>query len=226
MPNLCIFIFCFLVSFSVHANTTKRETLNNFLNEIYDEMNSAGELALSSQIEAQLQNHFPTCPLKTDLAELAGSAEDGKTPFLEATSCDELIDEAKTSSLSRLKINNLIMKLDKEGKIDNTRQGELLASLEEIYGSESSQKIEERVQLINHLQNCDSDYGIIDKAKFWSDAFGCKGIIETAKEAGITYSEVRDAIEVALPAEEQVAQIEVVEAPSDKPKPRQRTSKP
>ena len=224
MRNLCIFISVFLMSFAVHGNTTKKATLSSLLIDVYEETEPVEESVLP-QIKGQLQNHLPTCPLEIDSTETDSASATEGSAFLEAVSCDQLMDRAKASLVSRFRMQSLIVELGEEGIIDEARQEELLASLEEIYGPESSQKAQEREQLINHFQNCDSDYSMVDSLKFWSDAFGCKGVIETAKEAGITYSEVQDAIDAALP-DGAVAQAEVVDVPPPESKPRQRTSKP
>ena len=225
MRNLCIFISVFLMSFAVHGNTTEKEALNSLLIDVYEKTGPVEGSALT-QIKGQLQNYLPTCPLEIDsLTETDSASATEGSDFLKAVSCDQLMDRAKASLLSRFKMQNLIMELGEEGIIDEARQEELLASLEEIYGPESSQKAQEREQLISHFQNCDADYNWVDAAKFWSEAFGCKGVIETAREAGVIYSDIQDAIDAAL-SDEAVAQAEVVDVAPPAPKPRQRTSKP
>ena len=228
MRNICIFISVFLMSFAVHGNATKKATLNDLLEEVYEKTDPVEESALA-QITEQLQNHLPTCPLDTDSTETGGDSATEGSALLEAVSCNRLMDGAKTSLFSRFKMQNLIVELGEEGQVDEARQEELLASLEEIYGPESSQKAQERQQLINHFQNCDTNYNWVDAAKFWSDAFGCKGVIETAKEAEVTYFDVQDAIDAAL-SDEVVAQAEItdVSPPEEKQRPqtRRRTSKP
>ena len=214
MRNICIFISVFLISSVAYGGTAKKTTLTGFLQEVYEE---PANPALP-QITEQLQKHLPSCPLETTLAE--GS------DFLSAVSCVQLMSRARDSSLSRFKMNNLIVKLGDEGAIDEARQGELSAVLEEVYEPESSQKVQEREQLINHFQECDPDYSWVDSAKFWSEAFSCKGVIETAKEAGVAYSDVQDAIDAALlPSEGGQATAKIPEDTSSEDKPR-RTSKP
>lgn len=248
MRNLCIFISVLLMNFAVHANTTKKATLDDLLIEVYDE---TGPIPVAGyDLKAQLQHYLPTCPLEEDVAETdSASATEGsplfetlsccdklsepvllKSALLETLSCDKIIDRAKASSVSRFKMNNLIVALGEQGQIDEVRQEELLASLEEIYEPESAQKAKEREQLINHFQNCDEDYNMIESVinsiNPWSDAFGCKGVIETAKEAKITYSEVHDAIYTwATTSSDKEAEIEDVAPPKSK-QIRQRTRKP
>lgn len=213
MPNIYVFISLFLMGFAVHA----KASLTNLLEEVYGESDTVKESDLS-RVKEHLQNHLPTCPLQVDLEADATESE-----FLNKVSCDRLIEEAK-ASFSRFRMNNIIVDLTDDKKIDEDRQGKLLAVLEKNYEPESSQRIQEREQLVNRFQGCDLDYGWTDSVQFWADAFSCKGVIETAKEAGMTYSDVQDAISVVSSSEEE--QVAIRDVPSGKKKERRRTSKP
>ncbi|MCY4512957.1 MAG: hypothetical protein OXB86_04645 [Bdellovibrionales bacterium] len=229
MRNICLFISIFLMSFVVHAETNKVAALEDFLTKIYGPEVSEKNASLQ-QVTEEMQKYLLTCPLKADLTKPDGASAiddpvsfstSAVSSFLEAVSCDQIIDRAKASSLSRFKMSSLIIKLGEETGMDEARQEELLDSLEEIYGPESSQKAQERKQLISHFQNCEQNFNTLDSLAFWSDAFGCEEIIKTAKEAGISGSEVQESIEAALPEGSEIANV-----PSTKPKKRQRTSKP
>ena len=221
-------LFLILMSCAVHTNADnreKREVLASLLDEIYPDVAVWNDSTKESKehLKKQLTELFPDCPLSTQITEEPSA-------FLDAVSCHKLIDSAGSSpeGLTRFQVNRIILELGETNKIDEARQETLLASLDQIYEPESARKVEERAQLINHLQNCEQDYGVMDTLKFWSEAFGCKGIIETAKKGEIAYVDIQDAIDAALPDKTTAsakAAADVV-SPSDKPKKRRKTSKP
>lgn len=228
MRKTYIFILVSLLSSAVYANGEKLAALGDFLNETYYGSATAEEaLALNNsvnEIKNQLQSHLTTCPLETDLAVDDTTAEPSQ--FLNAVSCDNLIATAKEAELPQIQVKAIVFDLGEEEKIDETRQEALLASLQEAYGPEDSKAAAEREQLINHLKTCKHDFGMVDTVQSWvdwDDEFGCKGIIETAKEGEIDYLEVKGALEVALSTPE--ASVERVSrgAPT---RPRRKTSKP
>ena len=223
-----LFVSVILMSFAVHTNADtrgKQEALATLLDETYPDVAVFNDSIKESKenLKKQLQSFFLTCLLS---AEKETTAED-TSAFLNAVSCHVLIEKTNTSAsgLTRFQMKQTILTLGETKKINEARQEALLASLDQIYGLESSQKAQEREQLVSHFQNCEQDFGVADKLQFWNDAFGCKGIIETAKEAGIAYFTIQDAIEAAF-SEETVAQVEVVDVLSTEPKKKQRTSKP
>ena len=159
-----MYFLVLLTGFAVHGDTDKKTALlNDFLKEVY-ESEVPVEESVPPQITEQLQNYLPVCP----------TAPEG-SDFLEAVSCSQLMDKAKASSISRFKMQSLIKRGVQKGTIDEARQEELSAVLEEVYGQESPQKTREREQLISYFQNCDPDHSWMDAAQFWNDTFGCKG---------------------------------------------------
>ena len=228
MRKTYIFILASLISSMIYASGEKLAALEGFLNETYYGSATAEEaLTLTDNVKSiknQLQSHLTTCPLKTDLAVDDTTAEPSE--FLNAVSCDNLIATAKEAELPQIQVKAIVFDLGAEETIDETRQEALLASLQEAYGPEDSQAAAERDQLINHLKTCKHDFGIIDTAQSfvgWDDEFGCKGIIETAKEGKIDYLEVKGALEVALSTPEASVERASREAPE---RPRRKVSKP
>ena len=127
--------------------------------------------------------------------------------YFENLRCDYIIEDLAGGYFAQIRrqIQNIILNLSGADQINIERRDILLAYLNEFYGpSETFHMQEERERLIYQFQSCDYSSGLIDEALNRIDNFigntviECEVIIETAKEKGITYLDIQEALKVSL----------------------------
>ena len=186
-------------------------------------------IAEMNVIKKQLRNNVSTCSFQSELEDGAESG-DGETSLAEVYSCDNLISQAESAGLPRSQVARIFTEDDRfKEAVEGNDSQQLEAVLTNVYGPKDLQRVEEIDILVRQLETCEYDLGFIDKLKsIVSDIFSCESVVSNAKESGLSYFDVVEALAIALPAragaEESVA---VAEGAVSEPTNRKRsTNKP
>lgn len=196
-----VIFWLYLLSCSVvFADVTRREAVQSAIGKVYGAQISSGADLFGKKIEDQLKNNISTCSFQSELDGKTEGESEG-TSLAEVYSCDNLISNAESAGFSRSLVAHIFTKDDrfKEAVEGNDFQ-QLEAVLTNVYGPEDLQRVEEMDILVRQLETCEYDLGFIDRLKsIVSDIFSCESVVSFAKESGLSFFEMAEALDTALP---------------------------